>query len=53
MIWACRLMARVSDAQWTDVFRAAGYPEDTRQRYVTKLKAKIAEGLALERSRGN
>ncbi len=43
-------MARVSDQQWDDALRAAGYPDQIRQRYMTKLKSKIAEGLALERS---
>ncbi len=50
VIWTCRLMTRVSDKQWDDAFRAAGYPDQTRQRYIAKLKSKIAEGLALERS---
>jgi hypothetical protein len=40
-------MARVSDQQWEDAFRAAGYPRETQQRYVAKLKAKIRDGLAL------
>jgi hypothetical protein len=48
VVWACRLMARISDAQWNDAFRAAGYPAEVQQRYVAKLKAKIGEGLAIE-----
>ena len=40
-------MARLSDAQWHDAFRAAGYPEDQRRRYIAKIKSKIAEGLTL------
>jgi hypothetical protein len=50
VVWACRLMARVSDAQYDDAFRAGGYSEDVRRRYVAKLKSKIAEGLALQGS---
>ena len=43
--WACALLSRLSDEQWTDAFRAGGYnPEETR-RYVAKIKAKIAQGL--------
>jgi hypothetical protein len=49
-VWGCRLMSRVSDRQYDDAFRAAGYTDDVRQRYVAKLKAKIAEGLALQSS---
>jgi len=50
VVWACRLMARVSDAQYDDAFRAGGYSDDVRRRYVAKLKSKIAEGLALQGS---
>jgi hypothetical protein len=47
VVWTCRLLSRLSDAQWNDAFRAAGYRDDYRQRYVRKIKAKIAEGLTL------
>jgi hypothetical protein len=50
VVWICEQMSRLSDSQWSDAFRAAGYPPDRIARYVTKIKAKIAEGLAL---RGN
>jgi hypothetical protein len=47
VVWASRLMARVSDEQWHDAFRAGGFAPGEQQRYVEKLKAKIREGLAL------
>lgn len=47
VVWTCRLMARLSDQQWDDAFRAAGYGHAERQRYVAKVKAKIGEGLSL------
>jgi hypothetical protein len=47
VVWACRLMSRISDEQWHDAFRAADYGDDHRQRYVKKIKQKIAEGLSL------
>jgi hypothetical protein len=47
VIWTCRLMARISDGQWNDAFRAAAYDGDQRQRYISKLKSKIREGLTL------
>ena len=48
VLWAVDRMARLSDAQWDDIFRAAGYPEDQRRRYVAKIKSKVAQGLALK-----
>ena len=47
VVWASRLLARLSDEQWNDAFRAAGYTEEQTRRYVAKIKSKIAEGLAL------
>ena len=47
VVWTCRLMARMSDQQWHDAFRAAGYSEEYQRRYTAKLKSKIKEGLAL------
>ena len=45
--WACGLLDRLSDAQWHDAFRAGGYDEEQTSRYVAKIKAKIAQGLAI------
>ena len=44
--WACALLARLSDKQLADAFRAGGYTDEQTKRYVTKLKAKIAQGVA-------
>jgi hypothetical protein len=49
--WMCERLARLTDEQWKDIFRAGGYPPSVTQRYVAKLKAKIAEGRALDASR--
>jgi hypothetical protein len=48
LVWACELMNRLSDAQLDDAFEAAAYPADVRQRYITKIRDKIREGLALK-----
>jgi hypothetical protein len=48
VVWTCKLLARLSDGQWKDAFRAANYPEPLTQRFIAKLKAKMQEGLALE-----
>ena len=47
VVWTCRLLARLIDAQWHDAFRAAGYPDDHAQRFAAKIQSKVAEGLAL------
>ena len=47
VVWTCRLMSRLSDTQWQDAFRAAGYSDEQSRRYVAKIKSKVAEGLKL------
>ena len=47
VIWACDLLSRLTDEQWQAAFRAGAYPPDTADRYIRKLKEKIAQGLAL------
>ena len=47
MKWTAELFNRLTDAQWEDAFRAGGYAPDIRARYIKKIKAKIAEGLAV------
>ncbi len=46
--WAAERLSRISDRQLDDAFRAAEYPDDLRARFIRRLKAKIAEGLALK-----
>jgi hypothetical protein len=45
--WTATRLSRVSDAQWRDIFRAAAFPDDQAQRYIAKIKSKIADGLKL------
>ena len=45
--WTAELMSRLTDSQLDDAFRAAEYSPDTRARYIKKIRAKIAEGLAV------
>lgn len=47
VIWICEILDKISDRQWDDAFRGAGYPKETSDRYIRKLKSKIQEGLAL------
>lgn len=44
--WIAQRLSRLTDRQLADAFRAAGYPDATANRFITRLKAKIAEGLA-------
>lgn len=46
--WICERLSALSDAQLQDAFRAAGYPEPIAERFINRLKQKIAEGLHLK-----
>jgi hypothetical protein len=43
--WICGLLSRLSSKQWSDAFRAGGFTEAEAERYIRRLKAKVAEGL--------
>jgi hypothetical protein len=45
--WAAEHMARLTDKQWHDAFRAANYADDDAQRFINKLKEKIDDARAL------
>jgi hypothetical protein len=45
--WASNLLGRLSPKQWQDAFRAAGYQPATANRFIARLREKIAEGKAL------
>ena len=47
VVWGCILLNRLTDAQLSDAFRAAGYDAAMTGRFIAKIRAKIAEGLAL------
>jgi hypothetical protein len=42
--WGCNLLARLTDRQWNDAFRAGGYPPDEAARFIAILRSRIAEG---------
>jgi len=50
--WICGRLAALTDGQWRDAFRAGGYQAPIASRFIHRLKAKIAEGLALQSSKG-
>jgi hypothetical protein len=45
--WAAGQMARLTDGQWRDAFRAGNYAPPQADRYIARIKEKIADGLAL------
>lgn len=47
VLWTCRRLDRLSDRQWRDAFRAAGYSDEETTAYVDHLKRKVREGLAI------
>jgi len=44
---AARELLRLTDAQWQDAFRAGNYGPQQAERYIRRIKEKIADGLAL------
>jgi hypothetical protein len=46
--WICARLQRLSDRQWQDAFRAGGYNPQMGERFIRRMKQKIAEGLALK-----
>jgi hypothetical protein len=49
VIWACEQFARIPDGHWRAAFQAGGYAPDVAERYIKKIKSKVAQGLALKR----
>lgn len=45
--WAAALMQRLTDDQWHDAFRAGNYTDAQADRFIARIKQKIADGLAL------
>jgi hypothetical protein len=46
--WICEQLDRLTDDQWHDAFRAGGIERRVAERFIRRLKQKIAEGLALK-----
>lgn len=45
--WAMARLSELTDAQWSDAFRAGGFTSDVTARYIRKLHQDIAQGAAL------
>jgi hypothetical protein len=49
--WTSRLLARLTEQQKRDAFRAAAYPDQVARRFIVRLDSKISDGLKLCGSR--
>jgi hypothetical protein len=49
VVWICERLAKLTDRQWSDAFRAGGYDMAASDRYIVTLKRRVAQGLALPR----
>jgi hypothetical protein len=49
--WTCERLERLDAKQWQDAFRAAGYKDDVANRFIRKIREKVAAGLALAPAR--
>ena len=45
--WASQQLAKLSDSQWNDAFRAGGYQPEEAGRFIAKIKEKIEAGRGL------
>ena len=45
--WTSALLGRLSNKQWSDAFRAGGYEPAVANRFIARLKEKIAQGKSL------
>lgn len=48
VVWVMSLLSRLSEKQWQDAFRAGGYEPATANRFISKLREKMAQGKALK-----
>lgn len=49
VVWICERFARIPDSHWRAAFAAGDYAPEDAERYIRKIKDKIAQGLALKR----
>ncbi len=48
VIWACEQLAKIPDGHWQAAFKAGAFPQADADRFIRKIKDKIAQGLALK-----
>jgi hypothetical protein len=45
--WTCDWLARLTDRQWSDAFKSAGYDDETASKFLTTIKQRIDQGRTL------
>jgi hypothetical protein len=50
VVWLAEQLNKLTDTQWRDAFRAGGVDPAAAERFIRRLKEKVAEGLALRRT---
>jgi hypothetical protein len=50
--WAGHLLARLTDRQWRDAFRAGGYAPELADRFIRKIRANIVEAQGIGSTEG-
>jgi hypothetical protein len=50
VVWVSALLAQLTEKQWQDAFRAGGFEPAVANRFIKKLREKVAQGQALRRT---
>lgn len=53
VLWISDLILQLTDRQWQDAFRAAGYPSSTANRFIGRLREKAQHGHSLASAPAN
>jgi hypothetical protein len=49
VVWASRLLSELTDGQWQDAFRGAGYTPEVAKRFIERIHQKLQDGQNLSR----
>jgi hypothetical protein len=50
VVWASNLLGRLSERQWNDAFRAAGYEPHVADEFIRMLRTKLQQGRSVAKS---
>jgi hypothetical protein len=48
VVWACEQLAKIPDGHLQAAFKAGAFPQEDADRFIRKIKEKVAQGLALK-----
>ena len=46
--WACDRLSRLTDRQWSEAFKSAGYDDEPASRFLVTIKQRIDQGRTLQ-----